>query len=321
MTEHILQMFAAYGLLLVFANVFLEQLGIPLPAVPTLVVGGALAASGVLPLVPLVGVAVVACLIADAVWFEGGRRFGSRVLSTLCRISLSPDSCVRRSSVWFERWQVGMLLVAKFIPGLSTIAPPMLGAMRIRWLTFIVYDLLGSLIWAGIAIGVGFLFAPAIDQLLASMQQAGTVAGIVVLALLACYIAMKWLQRQQLLRTLRMARITVDELRERLSSDQPPVVLDVRSRQDRLVDARALPNALLVDLAAPEDSLGDIGLDTEIVIYCRCPNEASAAFAAKKLMQHGYRQVRPLLGGLDAWSGAGYPVPPIAVSMGSPLTH
>jgi membrane protein DedA with SNARE-associated domain/rhodanese-related sulfurtransferase len=316
MTDQILLLFASYGLLLVFANVFLEQLGLPLPAVPTLMVGGALTGSGMLPLLPTLAVAVFACLLADAIWFAGGRRFGMRVLGTLCRISLSPDSCVRRSSLWFERWQVGMLLVAKFVPGLSTIAPPMLGAMRTRWSLFLLFDLLGSLLWAGVAIWAGYLFAPMIDQLLAYIRQAGTVAGFAILVLLAGYIALKWVQRQALLRTLRMARITVEELNQRLSSDRPPVILDVRSPQDRLVDARTLPNALLVDLKALEKTLGDIDLDREIVIYCRCPNEASAATAAKLLMKRGYRQVRPLLGGLDAWSGAGYPVPSIA----SPVT-
>lgn len=306
MAHEIIALIAQYGLLLVFFNVLVEQAGVPVPAVPTMIVAGALAASGKLPVTGIVLVAVLACLLGDLAWYWAGRRFGSGVMRTICRISLSPDSCVKQSELRFQRWRGRVLLIAKFVPGLSTVAPPLVGAMGLRLGSFVVLDVLGSLLWAGAAVGLGYVFAEQIDGVLAALASAGTVAFELLLVLLALYIAVKWWQRRRLLVALRMARITVDELNESIAAGQTPIVVDVRSQAARLLDTRIIPGALLADLDSVDQALHGVPPDRELVIYCSCPNEVSAAKAAKLLMATGYRRVRPLLGGLEAWDAAGY---------------
>lgn len=308
MAHEIIVLIAQYGLLLVFINVLATQLGAPLPAVPTLVVAGALAASAQLPLVGVLLVTVLACLLSDSAWYWAGRHFGSGVMRMICRISLSPDSCVQQSEVRFQRWRGQVLLIAKFVPGLSTVAPPLVGAMGLRLSTFLLFDGLGSLLWASVAIGLGYAFAAQIDDVLTTLSSAGTVALELVLGLLALYILIKWWQRRRLLQTLRMARITVDELHQILQDPLPAVVVDVRPPASRLLDPRSVPGALLIDARGIDRAVHDIPFDSELILYCNCPNEVSAAKVAQVLIAQGYRRVRPLLGGLDAWDAAGYPV-------------
>lgn len=308
MAQEIVALIAQYGLLLVFLNVLVEQAGVPLPAVPTLVVAGALAATNQLPVSGVLLAAVLACLFGDLAWYAAGRRFGSGVMRTICRISLSPDSCVKQSELRFQRWRGRVLLIAKFVPGLSTVAPPLVGAMGLRLPTFLLLDGLGSLLWAGLAVGLGYAFAAQVDVVLGTLASAGTFAFELLLVLLAFYIALKWWQRRRLLVALRMARITVDELNRAIAGGQSPIVVDVRSQPARLLDTRIIPGALLADLDSVDRALRDIPPDRELVIYCSCPNEVSAAKAAQMLMALGYRRVRPLLGGLDAWDSAGYAI-------------
>ena len=319
MAHEIILLIAHYGLLLVFLNVFVEQVGVPVPAMPTLIVAGALAANGQLSLPAVVGVALFACLLGDLIWYAAGRRFGGGVMRTLCRISLSPDSCVRQSEMRFQRWRGGMLVVAKFIPGLSTVAPPLVGAMGLPLSSFLLLDGLGALLWIGVAVVLGGLFASQIDVLLAALADAGTIALELMAGLLAFYIAVKWWQRQRLLRALRMARITVDELNRAMTSGEAPVVVDVRSAPARVFDPRIIPGALLADPKSIGQVVRNLPPDHELVIYCGCPNEVSSATAAKLLMAAGYRHVRPLLGGLDAWAAAGYKIahlPPAGAESG-----
>jgi len=308
MAHHIVELIAQYGLLLVFANVLVEQAGAPVPAVPTMMVAGALAAADRLPLVGVVAVAVLACLLADFAWYAAGRYFGGGVMRTLCRISLSPDSCVKQSELRFQRWRGGMLLLAKFVPGLSTVAPPLVGAMGLRSAPFALFDGLGSLLWVSVAVSLGYVFSSQIDYVLDTMANAGGVALMLLGSLLALYIIAKWWQRHRLLRTLRMARISVDELNDAMNAGRMLVIVDVRSEAARMVDTRVIPGALLADVNSVDRIAGEVPVDVELVIYCNCPNEASAALVAKALMAHGYKRVRPLLGGLDAWDEAGFPL-------------
>jgi rhodanese-related sulfurtransferase len=188
------------------------------------------------------------------------------------------------------------------------VAPPLVGAMGLRLSSFILLDSGGSLLWATVAVGLGYAFAAQIDHLLTTIADAGTVALELVAALLVLYILLKWWQRWRLLRALRMSRITAAELHQALADDAPVVVVDVRPHASRLLDARVVPGALLIDTTGIDHTVHDIALDRELVLYCNCPNEVSAAKLAKVLMAQGYQRVRPLLGGLDAWDAAGYPV-------------
>jgi len=302
------RLIAEYGLALVFANVLLEQLGLPIPAIPTLVVAGALAAEGELSSFAVFGVAFVACMIGDGIWFLAGRRYGRRVMAFLCRVSLSPDSCVRQTEFRFERWGRLTLVLSKFIPGLSTIAPPLAGAMRLGWPSFLLLNSLGVVIWAGVAIGAGMAFHTEINEFIVRLEGLGTLAAEAAGVLLGGYIALKWWERRRFYRTLRIARIGVADLRALMDGGRRPVVVDVRSPGARDLDPRFIPGALAMDAAEVDGRLGELPADREIVFYCTCPNEASAAQVAKKLIGLGYTKVRPLHGGLDAWIAAGYEV-------------
>jgi membrane protein DedA with SNARE-associated domain/rhodanese-related sulfurtransferase len=308
-----IELIAEYGVLLVFINVLVEQAGAPLPAVPTLVVAGALASAGKLPWGSVILAALLACLIADVAWYWAGRRYGATVMRTLCRVSLSPDSCVKQSELRFQRWRGQILLVAKFVPGLSTIAPPLAGAMQLSPRVFVLMDSIGSLIWIAVIVGLGYAFAHQIDHVLFLLASAGTVAIEIIVAGLIAYVLVKWWQRRKLLLSLRLARITVDELHQLIEQGAKPVVVDVRSPAGRMVDNRVIPGALIADLRRIDQDLDQVPIDQDVVIYCSCPNEVSAATAAKGLMMLGYRRVRPLLGGLDAWADAGYVVEHLAL--------
>jgi membrane protein DedA with SNARE-associated domain/rhodanese-related sulfurtransferase len=304
-----------YGLAVVFGNVLLEQLGVPLPAIPTLVVAGAMAINGELSLFAVFATAVIACVLADGVWYLAGRYFGNRVMKTLCRISLTPDSCVSQTQLSFERWGSNALIIAKFVPGLSLVAPPLAGATGIGWVRYLLFNTLGTALWVGAAVGGGVLLGPQIERLLAYAAEFGTVAIVVLGSLLAAYIAYKWWERRAFYSMLRMARISVDELYRLMDAGHAPLVVDVRSPTARAMQPRSIPGALHVTLQSFPEHLNNLPRDREIIVYCTCPNEASAARVAKMLLDAGFRRVRPLLGGLDAWIAAGHPVQEITVEV------
>jgi len=306
--QDLIALVAHYGLVLVFLNVLLEQIGLPVPAVPTLVVAGAAAAAGQISAAGVFGVAVLGCYIGDGVWFAGGRIYGRRVLRLLCRVSLSPDSCVSQSEYHFERWGKAVLIVSKFVPGLSAVAPPLAGAMRMGWPSFIFLNGIGIALWAALPIGAGMLFASEIERVIGALERYGLLGLELLGALLAAYIALKWWERQRFYRALRLARITVDELRDLIKGGKQPVVVDVRSSVARKADARFIPGALLMSADEIDEHLRALPKDRDIVFYCTCPNEASAAQVAKRLIEMGYTRVRPLAGGLDAWVAAGLEV-------------
>jgi membrane protein DedA with SNARE-associated domain/rhodanese-related sulfurtransferase len=303
-----IRLIAQYGLALVFANVLAEQIGLPVPAVPTLIVAGALAMDGTFSAWALFGAAFIACVIGDTIWYVAGRLYGRAVMRLFCRISLSPDSCVRQTEFRFERWGALTLVLAKFIPGLSTIAPPLAGAMRLGWWSFLLFNSVGVIIWAGVAIGAGMLFHAEIANLLLQLEKVGALAIEGVGVLLAGYVTFKWWERRRFYKMLRIARVTVDELRDLMDSGKDPIVVDVRSSVVRDGDRRYVPGALTMNIAEVDERLEQLPTDREIIFYCTCPNEASAASVAKRLIELGYTRVRPLQGGLDAWIEAGYAV-------------
>ena len=297
-----------YGLALIFANVVMQQMGLPIPALPTLIVAGALAADGKISALALFAVAFIACAISDATWYTVGRLFGRRVMKLLCRISLSPESCLRQSEYLFHRWGNLTFVLAKFVPGLLMISPAMAGTMRLTGWSFALLDGLGAAIWAGVAIGTGILFHHEISQLIGHLEELGGIAIAVIGVLLGGYVARRWWQRRRFYNRLRMARISVDELHRLIAEGQQPLIVDLRTSLVRGQDSRFIPNALVMDFAEADQWLDQVPTDRELIFYCTCPNEAGAARVARKLMDLGYRHVRPLLGGLDAWIAAGYEV-------------
>ena len=301
------------GLGLVFVNVLLEQLGLPVPAVPTLVVAGAMAANGRMPGAALFGLALAACLIADACWYVAGRLYGGRVMSILCRISLSPDSCVSQTQSAFERWGPRALVFAKFVPGLALLAPPLAGATRMDLPRFAICSALGGSLWVGTSLVLGLLLRRQIEQLLPQAAHVGGALAVIVVVLLAGYITYRWWDRRRFYAALDMARITVEELRARIDDGAAPVIVDVRSPTARTLELRRIPGALHLPVQDVARHLTELPRDREIIIYCTCPNEASAAKAARLLMDGGFLRVRPLKGGLEAWIEAGYAVEAIVL--------
>jgi len=308
LTQQVLLNLAQYGLSIVALNVLLNQIGLPVPVIPTLVLAGALGANGQLPLAAVFLAAVLACLVADCGWYWVGQKYGIRVLKTLCRISLEPDSCVAETQSQFDRWGVNSLVIAKFVPGLATIAPPLAGAMRIGWLRFIGLSALAAALWVGAALLAGMLFKTQIERLLIRADQIGSMAFGVALVLLGAYVGYKWWERRRFYTMLRMARISVADLNQLIQSGSQPLIIDVRSPSARALEPRWIPGALHISLPDVGLRLKDLPRDRDIILYCTCPSEASAARVAKILMNHGFKRVRPLHGGLDAWVAAGHGV-------------
>jgi membrane protein DedA with SNARE-associated domain/rhodanese-related sulfurtransferase len=301
--DTLIHVISEYGLMFVFLNILLVQLGAPVPGYPMLMVTGALAARGQFNVFELLGTAVAACLIADTAWFTVGGWMGRRVLRTLCKISLSPDGCVRQTESIFTRFGPPSLLVAKFVPGFASVATALAGAMRIRRGAFLFYDTLGSALWAGVGLALGWLFAPAIGDIIAGFAQLGEWGLIVISIAIAIFVATKWWQRYRFNRQLLMARVSVDSLVELLDAGERPVIVDVRSDLAR-ADGR-IPGAVSFTDDRLSPRLLDLPKDALVVVYCACPNDASAVLAARKLLQRGYKNVRPLAGGIDAWLASG----------------
>ncbi len=302
------QFLIRHGLPLVFAAVFLEQMGLPLPAVPLLVAAGALAAIGKFNAVLALGIAVLACLIADAVWFYLGRHRGHRILGLLCRISLEPDSCVRRTQNLYTRHGLKAIIVAKFVPGLSTVAPPLAGMSGVRFDRFLIADGFGSALYVGCFILLGYLFRNQIQKLTTALASMGGSALGVAVGLVTLYIGFKYWQRQRILRELRMARITVSELRERQAAGENLVILDLRPGVELHLDPSLIPGAVHLAVDEVEQRHQEIPRDREVIVYCSCPNEVSSARVALLLHRKGITRVRPLLGGIDAWRELNYPL-------------
>ncbi|MDP2248035.1 MAG: DedA family protein/thiosulfate sulfurtransferase GlpE [Nitrosomonadales bacterium] len=304
--SYIADLIQQFGLIIIFVNVFLEQLGLPIPAYPTLVVAGALISPEKYSFALLLLVAVTGALLADTFWYFAGRKYGLRILGKICRISLSPDTCVSQSQSLYLRFGPPALLVCKFIPGFASISSALAGSSGTRLIVFLIMDGLGAVLWAGSALWLGSLFSTAIDDLMNILVEMGKWGTLLVLTALIAFIASKWWERQRFLNDLRMARISVDELSALLANGETPVILDTRA--PHLIEEGWIPGAQFVSLEALDELSLNPSQDGTVVLYCSCPNEVTAAKVAKALMTRGYYNVRPLSGGIDAWRDAGYSI-------------
>ncbi|HEY4352088.1 MAG TPA: DedA family protein/thiosulfate sulfurtransferase GlpE [Paraburkholderia sp.] len=305
-----------YGPAIVFANVLAASIGLPVPAMPSLVLFGAMAAMNPATvgtqLVSVLVLAIFATLIGDSAWYFAGRIYGGNTLKTLCRLSLSRDSCVKKTERFFGRWGVRVLAVAKFIPGLSIVSIPLAGAMGTPYRTFLTFDSIGAALWSGLGLTLGALFAKQIDMLFAEASRLGKLAALVVVVLLLLYAAYRWTRRRQLLNKLAKARINVDELYDLMLNKDTPVLFDIRSEEKRKLDPFVIPGSKFADERNLDEIVANYQRDQKLVIYCSCPNEVSAAWMAKALTDAGFKDVVPLRGGLDAWRDAGRQLEPLA---------
>lgn len=299
--EMLLHLIAEYGLVVVFLSVLLDQGGVPVPAYPPIIVTSALATEAVESVLAIVAVATLAAVIADAAWFAAGRRIGARMVRLMCRLSLSPDSCVRTTRGIYTRWGPASLTVAKFVPGFAAVATTLAGETGTSVRRFVLFDGIGAFLWSALAVALGVIFHDAVGSLLTRLEDLGRYGLALVVAAVAAFVAWKWLNRQRVLRQLRMARISPMELVDLIDKGAAPLILDARSEQQR-ASTGWIPGAVF---AATPESVG-VATHGEVVIYCDCPNEASAAVLARELKQLGFKRVRPLAGGFDAWRASGH---------------
>ncbi|HEX3175720.1 MAG TPA: VTT domain-containing protein [Methylomirabilota bacterium] len=259
---------ARHGYLIVFGWVLAEQIGLPLPAVPFLLAAGGLAGTGRLSFAVVLVAAGTASLISDTIWYWIGRRGGMRVLGWLCRISLEPDSCVRRTERNFSAHGAPSLLVAKFIPGFNTAAPPLAGIVRMPLATFVLFTAAGGLIWAGAWVALGWIFTDQLEIVAAYAQRLGGRVGFMIVAGFAAYIAYKYVARRRFLRKIRIARITPEELKRRLDAGENIVVVDVRDRLDFDAEPTIIPGALHLATDELDARYREIPRERDIVLYC-----------------------------------------------------
>jgi membrane protein DedA with SNARE-associated domain/rhodanese-related sulfurtransferase len=295
-----LGMITRWGIALVFGSVLLEHGGLPVPAAPILLGAGALAQQDVLRAEYVLLAAFAACLAADHFWFLLGRRLGRRLLAGVCRLSLSPDTCVRKTDDLIMRHGTPLLLVAKFIPGVSAVAIPTVAAMGLSYRRFLLFDSLGSLLWCGTYVGAGMIFSREVNRVLEAMSRIGGWSLVIVGALFALYIFWKVAHRMQLRNLYRSVRIEPDEMAELIDANGDLLILDARSGLARAADPRTLPGSMQFDHDDQLDRLPADARDRTIITFCTCPNEASAALLAQKLIRAGYARVRVLAGGEKA---------------------
>jgi membrane protein DedA with SNARE-associated domain/rhodanese-related sulfurtransferase len=295
---HLIQ---SYGVLIVFGSVLLEQIGLPMPAFPILIAAGALAVDADVNWALCLAASVAACLTADYFWFRAGRYYGKRILRLLCKISLSPDSCVSQTEDNFSRFGPKSLVVAKFIPGFNTIAPPLAGALGTRTSHFIWLTVAGGLLWSGVGIGLGIAFHNSVDDVIETLETMGGTALMAVLGLLALFVLFKYIERRRFLKGLGVPRISIDELKDLIEGGHDPVFIDARSVTAQQME-QPIPGALLYHECAPDRLMAKLDKDRHIVVYCSCPNDVTAAQVAKEFMSNGFHHARPLQGGLDAWN-------------------
>jgi len=248
--------------------VLLTQLGAPLPAIPTLVVAGALAQQGHWHPALVVGLAVVACLAGDLPWYYAGRRYGYRVLNLLCRISIEPDSCVRKTEDVFARYGARTLLVAKFVPGLGTVAPPLAGVIGMSLPRFLLWDGAGAALWAGAYLLAGFAFRGQIENVVEMAAGLGGRLTAFVALLFAGWLAWKWHERRRFIRDLRMARITVDELKAKLDAGENVLIVDLRGALETSTAPETIPGALRFEDKDLATRHLEIPRDRDVVLFC-----------------------------------------------------
>jgi membrane protein DedA with SNARE-associated domain/rhodanese-related sulfurtransferase len=297
-----------HGYSVLFAWVLAEEAGLPMPSAPILLAAGALAGTGRMYLPVAIAMPLIAATGCDALWYALGRWHGAAVLRLICRISLEPDSCVRRTQLSFERRGVWALVVAKFVPGLSAMTAPLAGVSRVPLRRFLLFDVLGALLWSGSYIAVGFAFSARLERALASLSFLGGGLFALLLIALGAYVLWKWQNRRRFLQKLRIARITPEELKQRMDAQEDVVIVDLRHSIEFDAEPQTISGAVHMDPADLEEAIDVIPRDREIILFCSCPNEATAAQIALRLRSRGITRIRPLAEGLEGWRKRGFPL-------------
>jgi membrane protein DedA with SNARE-associated domain/rhodanese-related sulfurtransferase len=301
------ELFERFGVVIVFFNALLHELAVPIPLTPTVLLAGA-ASSEVFAFVTLVLAVVVGSVIGNAIWFAAGRRFGPAVLGLLCRFSLSPDTCVARSADGFGRWGAAFFIIGRFIPGVSLVTPPVAGALGMRWSKFLALTALGATLWAVVVILLGAVLQEAIIAILKALAALPAGLWLGTALLIVGYVLWRLVVRRRAMKALGVPRLTVAALRSAMQSSEPPVLIDVRGNTMQQILAQRIPGAISLALAELETYPLEQLAGRAAVLYCTCPNEASAAAGVRILQSRGHADARALSGGLNAWIASGYEV-------------
>jgi len=265
--DNVIPFLIQHGYTVLFIWVLAETIGLPIPVAPLLITVGALAGVGQMNLFLCIGLGVCAALLSDIFWYALGRLRGSKVLSLLCRISLEPDSCVRRTENMFARYGARALLVTKFVPGLSAVSTPLAGTINMRPSRFLIFDILGIIAWIGSYVLCGYIFSKELDRALDYAAGMGKTLSVLVVGGLVLYVLRKFVLRRRFLRELFVARITPEELKQKLDAGEDIVVIDVRHSLDFEADPYIIPGALIIPLEQLE-SYPEVPRDREIIVYC-----------------------------------------------------
>ena len=297
----------------IFGWVLIEQAGVPIPSIPLMLAAGTMSAAHKLHVAYALPVVMLACLIADSMWYFLGKRYGSKVLNLLCRFSLEAASCVSKTQGSVTKRGAFTLLFAKFVPGLSTMAAPIVGQAKIPYPTFVLYDMAGTLIWASAWLFAGRFFGDVAKHSSDFFAVLGHFAGLLVVLMVIAVLVYRLVKRRQFVSELRGLRLEPTQLLAMMDDAKregkdPPFIVDLRHPLDLLPDPRVLPGALRIGPDQLKQSSTLIPRDRDIVLYCTCPSEETSAKVAMELRRMGVRRVRPLRGGLQGWKDAGFPL-------------
>lgn len=312
-------LFLRHAYAVMFGWVLVEQAGVPIPSVPLMLAAGTMSAAHKLHVALMIPLVLLACLIADSAWWWLGRRYGSRVLDLLCRMSLDASTCVNRAQGSIARRGGLTLLFAKFVPGVSTIAAPIAGQAGMTYLDFAVYDIVGTLAWSMTWLLAGRFFGDVASRSHQFFEALTRSAVAVVVLMIVGIIVYRYVQRRRFMAELRGLRLEPEQLlammdAARADGAEPPFIIDLRHPLDVLTAPEVLPGALRIGPEELKLHREEIPLDREIVLYCTCPSEETSAKVAMELRRLGVSRVRPLRGGLQGWKDAGYPLEAVLVN-------
>jgi membrane protein DedA with SNARE-associated domain/rhodanese-related sulfurtransferase len=308
-----IEFFVRHAYAILFLWVLLEQLGVPVPSIPLLLAAGTLSATHRIHFTPAILSVLVACILADSAWYALGRRYGTSVIRLLCKLSLESTTCIAKTQSYFGRRGAVTLLFAKFVPGLSTVSPPIAGQTGMPYSRFLLYDLTGSVVWALSFLLAGRFFGDVAKRSQAFFDLLSHFAALVFILMVAGFFLYRVLKQRRFVAQVRSLRLEPSDLKAMLdeATADPatqPYIVDLRHPLDYLPDPRVLPGAVRIgpaELAAHADL---IPRDRDVILYCTCPSEETSAKVALQLHRLGITRVRPLRGGFDGWKQAGYPL-------------
>jgi membrane protein DedA with SNARE-associated domain/rhodanese-related sulfurtransferase len=295
----------------VLLAVLAEQLCLPIPSIVFLMAAGALSAQGQMRTSIIVFLGVSGCLAADGIWFWLGRRWGSGVIRLLCRLTADPRRCSQKAQEEFRRYGPSVLCVAKFLPGLNFVMPPLVGAEGVSLTRFLGFDASGGFLWSGFYVGLGYLFSYELDVAIRWVKHFGIALGIAIGVPISLYAGWRGMVLLRMIRRLRLRRISPSLLARKLESSRKVAVLDLLDFEAGTGSdtSEAIPGAFRVDptrlRTSPHVTVPD---DVDIVLYSSSGGDAVSARAAVALKRIGVDNVWVLQGGLKAWREQGFPV-------------